>query len=377
MNSERQFLVEFCRTVFNESDYRPTIYEDLLDEEKLFRLGLYHQILPLINHHRTVLSQAFPQLSADFFEKCRLYAVTNAGRVMLYENFLARFDRRLSERGVEYRLFKGPVLAFELYQYPHLRTFGDMDILIREEALETVHQILSELGCELCDDLYKVFPNAIIRKYSFARHYATIKNPFVAIDVHLSLSGRLHPFQFNVDDFWENSRSFRIGERDYRTFDHPHQALYSLYHSFKHYFFKLVWLIDCRRNFQMADFDMQSFRRLLKKYNLSKIWGIYEQVARDLEEGEYPGKKSARHLFPQVNAGLVLQGVMPTTPARARMLLPLLYLPRLHQKITYLWQQLFPPRDVVRDFYVSQNLKPTWRNYLRLRRRAMRELFND
>ncbi|MCK9484875.1 MAG: hypothetical protein M0R34_10980, partial [Candidatus Marinimicrobia bacterium] len=73
----------------------------------------------------------------------------------------------------------------------------------------------------------------------------------------------------------------------------------------------------------------------------------------------------------------ILQGGLATSPSRARMLLPMLYLPKLSQKLVYLWRQMFPPREVVRDFYVSKDLKPTWRNYLSLRRKAVAELFND
>lgn len=381
MSGESRFLRAVSAFVLNGGKTQLGPDETILDEEKLFRLGLYHQILPLVGQYRAELSKAFPNISKDFFEKCRKYAVTNAGRVMLYERFLANLDSILAQNGVEYRLFKGPVLAFELYPYPHLRTFGDMDILIREESLEKVHQILKNLNCELCDDLYTVFPNEIIRKYSFARHYATVINPFVAVDVHLSLSGRLHPFQFDVDDFWNSSRSFRIGDRDYRTFDHPHQAIYSLYHAFKHYFFKLIWIMDCQRNFQLPDFDMDRFEHLLGRYNLSRIWEIYQQVVTELQNGSPDGydesRTEHRKLLPKVNTELILQGSLPTSQARARMLLPLLYLPKLRQKAAYLWRQMFPPRDVVRDFYASRELRPTWRNYLSLRRKAVFELFND
>jgi len=381
MNTESKFLRTVCKVAFSEGQEPQALRDAIFDEEKLYRLGLYHQILPLIANYREHLSKAFPTISARFFEKFRQYAITNAGRVMLYERFLADLDHKLMNEQIEYLLFKGPVLAFELYQYPHLRTFGDMDILIREESLEKMHRILGEMNCELCDDLYTVFPTEIIRKYSFARHYATARNPFVAIDVHLSLSGRLHPFQFDVNEFWEHSRSFRIGEKEYRTFDHPHQALYSLYHAFKHYFFKLIWIIDCRRNFQLPDFNMPEFQSLLKKYNLSMIWKMYNHIADDLWGNdplfEAPEKRKGKSLIPKVDADLILQGRLSTSPSRAWMLLPLLYLPRLYQKLFYLWRQMFPPRDVVRDFYATQNLKPTWRNYISLRRKAVYELLND
>jgi len=377
MNSENRFFRTVCR-VLDATESHPDVDNSTLDEDKLYRLGLYHQILPLIVHHRDQLATAFPTLSSEFFEKCRLYVMTNVGRIMLYERFLADLDQRLTAEGIEYRLFKGPILAYELYQFPYLRTFGDLDILIQEKSLEKVHRIVSGLNCELCDDLYTAFPAEIIKKYRFARHYASIKGPFVAVDVHLSLSSRLHPFQFDTADFWLHSRTYRISDHAYQTFDHPYQALYLLYHAFKHYFFKLIWVIDCRQTFRLPGFDIVGFKYLLKKYHLSRIWEIYNQVVADLWNGESQATAMLprRGLLRKINPKLILQGGMSTSQSRARMLLPMLYLPQLSQRIVYLWRQMFPPRDVVRDFYTSKDLKPTWRNYLRLRRKAVAELLN-
>lgn len=379
MNGESRFLRTVCQVTLDGTGDRLPVYESVLDEERLFRFGLYHQILPLIAHHRDKLKIAFPALSDEFFEKSRNYLVTNVGRVMYYERFLADLDDRLTTEGVEYRLFKGPVLAYELYQLPYLRTFGDLDILIQEKSLEKVHRIITGLNCELCDDLYIAFPDVVIKKYSFARHYTSVKSPFVAIDVHLSLSNRLHPFQFDIADFWLHSRTFRLGDRDYQTFDRSHQALYLLYHAFKHYFFKLIWVIDCQQNFQSPDFDLVGFKYLLKKYNLVRLWEIYNQVAADLwdEKSQLNNAVPRRRRIKIIKTDLILQGGLATSPSRARMLLPMLYLPKLSQKLVYLWRQMFPPREVVRDFYVSKDLKPTWRNYLSLRRKAVAELFND
>ncbi|HQE96460.1 MAG TPA: hypothetical protein PK885_11365, partial [Candidatus Marinimicrobia bacterium] len=89
---------------------------------------------------------------------------------------------------------------------------------------------------------------------------------------------------------------------------------------------------------------------------------------------EYP-KVRCSGLSYKINPEVILQGGLFTSLARARILLPLIYLPRLSQKFAYLWRQMFPPHAVMWDFYSSPNLKPTWRNYLRLRRQALSQLF--
>ncbi|HPC35548.1 MAG TPA: nucleotidyltransferase family protein [Candidatus Marinimicrobia bacterium] len=379
MNAENKFLRTVCRVALNETEHQIVVDDSVFDEDKLYNLGLYHQIIPLIADYRTILSQIFPALSDAFFEKCRLNALESAGRMIIFEKFLANIAQLFCTAGIEYRLIKGPVLAYELYEFPYQRPFGDLDILIQPESLEKVHTILGELSCDLDDDLYINFPDEIIKKYGFARHYISVKNPLVAIDVHISLSSRLHPFQFDLADFWSHSRPFKIGDREYQTFDWPHQALYLLYHAFKHYYFKLIWIIDCRQNLRLPDFDKSSLLYLLKKYNLTRLWNIYTQISSDLWN-DSPQLLESREIkctgvSSKINTEMILQGGLHTSLARARMLLPMIYLSKLSQKIAYLGRQMFPPRDVVWDFYTSPDLKPTWRNYLRLRYKAICELF--
>lgn len=379
MNAESRFLRAVCRVALDETENQIAVDNVVFNEDKLYNLGLYHQILPLIADYRVTLSKIFPALSATFFEKFRVNALESAGRLIVYEKFLANLDQLFWAAGIEYRLFKGPVLAYELYEFPYQRPFGDLDILIQPESLEKVHTILGELGCELDDDLYTNFPAEIIKKYRFARHYISVKNPLVAVDVHTGLSSRLHPFHFDFTDFWSHSRIIKIGDREYQTFDLSHQALYLLYHAFKHYYFKLIWIIDCRQNTKLPDFDKADFQNLIKTYNLTRVWNIYSRVSSDLWNDspqlfEYP-KVRCSGLSYKINTEVILQGGLFTSLARARILLPLIYLPRLSQKLAYLWRQMFPPRAVIWDFYTSPNLKPTWRNYLRLRYKAVCEIF--
>ena len=117
MNAEIRFLRAVCRVALDETENQITVDNVVFDEDKLYNLGLYHQILPLIADYRVTLSKIFPAISATFFEKCRINALESAGRLIVYEKFLANLDQLFQAASIEYRLFKGPVLAYELYEF--------------------------------------------------------------------------------------------------------------------------------------------------------------------------------------------------------------------------------------------------------------------
>lgn len=383
MDIEKHVLLQLCRLIGGNSDFEPDLYANVkIDEEKLYQTCLYHQVLPFFYYFRDIFRKSFPSLSQDFFSKAKNYSIFNTTRLMVYENFLIEFDQQVSNAGIDYRLLKGIALAFEIYEEPYLRTFGDLDILILPDSLEIVNELLLQNGYFICEDLYSAFPTEIIKKYSFARHYIRKKPSILAVDVHLNLSGKLHPFQFDLMEFWNNSRDVEINESKFRTFNKEYTTVYLLYHAFKHYYFKLIWIIDVYEILS-DDMDFDKLGKLIIKYNLVKMWNVFLNISRDLF-GRIPGNADIldekkyhslkRHRI--INKDSMLRGVLPYSPSIGRIILPLIYLHSFLQKVRYLLRQLFPPKDAIRDFYVNKSIMPDWSDYLKLRTKAILELIH-
>ncbi|MFA4838852.1 MAG: nucleotidyltransferase family protein [Candidatus Neomarinimicrobiota bacterium] len=383
MKNEQFFLSQLCKIVVNEKSPVSHGFEEItFDEPLLIKKCNYHQILPLVYYYREELQVQFSGFSEDFFQQARTYAVYNATRVMVYEKFLAELDEKLQERQIEYRILKGLVMASELYPASYLRAFGDLDIIVRPETITALNDVLTDLGFQLSEDLYSVFPEAIIRKYSFARHYIRSTATNVAVDIHLNLSGKLHAFQFNIEDFWKNSRPVTIGDRNYPTFSNEYLAVYLLYHAFKHHYFKLIWLIDFFKIMDTPTLDVGEFKRLIVEYRMEKLWRIFIHVCVEIF-GRLPASATSPHLKKycpivsrQINASSVLRGVLPVSPSKARIILPMIYLRGFGKRAHFLFRQLFPPREVIRDFYCQKDLALNWWNYFKLRKKTILEMMN-
>jgi hypothetical protein len=382
MSVERSVLISICRLISGATVNSPdAVGNSNINVEQLLKCCQYHQIVPLVYYYRKELLNRFSMFNSAFNEKIKTQALFNITRVMIYEHYLKILNDKFKEKGIEFRTFKGLITAHTLYSESYLRSFGDLDILIKSKSLSAVHELLSNQEFEIARDLYHSFPDAIIRKYSFARHYIRCKPNPIAIDVHLNLSGKLHPFQFDYLDFWSNSESVRIGDSDVATFDREHQAIYALYHAFKHYYFKIIWFIDLFLYVDQETLNAEYFIKLLKRYKLLRIWRLFLPVAvalfgrlpRVAQEIDF--KISKPH--PVINGDAVLKGSLPYTESRGRLILPLFYISGVGDKLKFIWRQLLPPREAVKDFYGENPLPDNWRNYLKLRRQALIGLYKS
>lgn len=379
MNPYQRFFRKLTHLIAGEeSASRSAEGRSVIDENELLRLCHHHQIIPLLYHYRNAFRSSGFILSENFWKEITNYTMFNTARVMSYENFLSFFDELATRNRINYRLFKGLVIANRYYPQPVQRCFGDIDILIEKENLAGLHAVLEAQGFQIADDLYRPFPIEIISKYCFARHYIREDSGNIALDVHLNLSGKLHPFQFEVVDFWENHQDIRIQGSVHRSFDDKHQVVYALYHAFKHYYFKLIWMIDLFYILERGKISYADFYLLLRKYGLQNLWRFYLQIAGRLfgrlPKGVNGEIQTISHSHRIINAETVLKGELSYSASRARLLLPLFYLPTFFRKIRYIWRQLFPPRDTLRDFYLTGGLRKNWLNYFRLRTAAMKNL---
>jgi len=338
----------------------------------------YHQLIPLVYYYRQQLQVAGWDFDQGTIELLKSYTFANISRMMIVEHYLQHLDWLFKTNAIDYRFFKGIVTAKSVYQEDYLRSFGDLDILVRADQLRTIESLLQQEGFTHAEDLYSHFPDDIIQKYSFAQHFNRVEPYTIALDVHLNLSGWLHPFQFDLAEFWDNSTTIAINGSPIPTFDREYQAIYAIYHAFKHYFFKLIWFIDTFLILDQKQLDPGKFQRLIKKYKLTKLLTFYSQITLDLfgrlplvvQQIRFP----APHPHRIINAQTVLRGTLPYSQSRARILLPMYYLPGWGRRLRFLWTQLFPPIETVRNFYMQDGPQKKFWNYFNLRCRAITDL---
>ncbi|WP_018348388.1 nucleotidyltransferase family protein [Longispora albida] len=110
-----------------------------------------HGVLPLVSRHLTQLRLVHDADGRTLAPYRWIYAYAYEGnkrRNLAIGDEYSKVIRGLNRRGIEYAIRKGPVLTEGVYHDLGLRRMGDLDVLLRPEALPEFTDMASELGYE-------------------------------------------------------------------------------------------------------------------------------------------------------------------------------------------------------------------------------------
>lgn len=128
--------------------------------------------------------------------------------------------------GVQFLVIKGPAIAHLDEPDPGLRSFADLDLLVRVADMDrAVASLLSEGGT-------RPWPE---RRAGYDRRFAksvTITMPDgIEIDLHRSLCDGVHGHRIPLDRIFAQATTFEVGGRRFGAPSLCHRALHSAYHA--------------------------------------------------------------------------------------------------------------------------------------------------
>ncbi len=202
-------------------------------------LASEHRVLPL-------LVQALKRLGAiDTSDPSVSVLVDSATRNAVRNSFLwdALYELLggLNSEGVETLVFKGPLLARDVYGDLGLRRFMDLDILVRPERVASSARILRELGYRPWFELNPRQEEALMHFRGV--HTYTRSDGTVQVDLHSRLD--VSPFAMvPTRDLWERSRTVFVEDRGCRSFSPEDELLYLCGHGCHHQWRRLAHVVD-------------------------------------------------------------------------------------------------------------------------------------
>ena len=111
---------------------------------------------------------------------------------------LLRLLRQFEDRHIPALPFKGPILAASAYGSISLRSFGDLDILVREHDGEAARRLLGELG-------YVLDYHVAGQEYHFVDAQRQI-----TVDLHQRIASSCFPEPAAFDILWSRSRAVSL-----------------------------------------------------------------------------------------------------------------------------------------------------------------------
>jgi hypothetical protein len=162
---------------------------------------------------------------------------------LFLEHELQRVLRAFNEAEISLMLFKGPALAYTAYPKAHLRTYHDIDALIRPNDLSRAHELLIEMGFTFYEEFRSNVTNSKRTGYNYS-----LTHPDSWLEILIELHTAPHPSeigtQFDVEPLWARARSITVLDEPTLIMDPSDHLLYLCWHYRFHAFSRLIWLYD-------------------------------------------------------------------------------------------------------------------------------------
>lgn len=161
------------------------------------------------DQHREVLGHHREQLA-----KC-----------LVIERQLVRTARLFGDAAIEMRALKGPAVANLDYPDPAMRSFTDVDVLVRSSQLDAAVTLLLDQGLER--RFREVRPGFDAR---FSKGIEFFNGVDPEIDLHRTFVMGPYGLRIDLDDLWSSSEAFTLGGRELLALDRDIRFLHACYH---------------------------------------------------------------------------------------------------------------------------------------------------
>jgi hypothetical protein len=205
-----------------------------------------HGIAPLLYWG---VNQACPEaVPAATLDRLRTSFHASAGRSLKLTGELLNLVSLFEGAGIQVVPFKGPAVAWSLYETPALREMSDLDLLVRPADAPRAADLLVANGCR---PVY-----GIDRRFFRSGRELLLTSPTgVAIDLHWAMAPAPFCHGLDMDGIWTRLSSVQVAGRAVPTLGNEDLLVFLCIHGAKHAWCSLHWLSDLARLIDRAEMD--------------------------------------------------------------------------------------------------------------------------
>ena len=237
--NEIDLLMACCRT-----DSPPDSLGGLTSKENqssLIELARFHKVEPLLIRCAKRLA-----LLSDLPNAARNLGLT-ADLISIVQTF--------QSQGIDVLPHKGPLLALAAYRDLSLRSFIDLDLLVRTQDVSRALVVLETLGYRRAERLAWVDPQTLVR---WTGETALHSPDGTSVDLHWRLTPPHYPVQLDASLLWPFQTVIRLAGTDLPTLAPEALLLVLAVHGAKHCWEAIGWLADVA--WLAADFSDSQWR---------------------------------------------------------------------------------------------------------------------
>lgn len=213
MTKEKLFLLDVLKSFIHEEKLN---FDTELDWNELMRLSQIHSVTGILGY---MAMQSPCERTAQLADMLKKQCFANVAVFTQRTKKADELFEKLTAAGIDHLLFKGYVVR-DYYPMPELRSYGDIDILIKPEDRKRSHELMLAQGFEVKDDWEPV--------YSYHNNFELYEIHTEVMEIDVSDKADYRGF---FGTAWEHTD--KLGEHSYRLTPEFH-FIYLLTHIAKH-----------------------------------------------------------------------------------------------------------------------------------------------
>jgi hypothetical protein len=193
---------------------------------------------------------------------------------------------RFASVGIGALVVKGPVLAVQAYGDPAMRSYGDLDLLVRQRDIRRATELMSAAGYVPAVPLSAIDAGKIPGQYLFSK-----PNSNLIVELHNDRTLRYFPRRLPLEEFFARQIRVRVDAHDAPAPSVEDELVLICIHGAKHFWERLMWIADVAALVsRQTGIDWERVADSARAVGAERMLHTGLRLASDLLKAQLPGK---------------------------------------------------------------------------------------
>jgi hypothetical protein len=184
---------------------------------------------------------------------------------------------------------KGPVLAVQAYGDVAMRSYGDLDLLVRQRDIRRATELMSAAGFAPAVPLSAIDAGKIPGQYLFSKPDSKL-----IVELHNDCTLRYFPRRLPLEEFFARQIRVRLDAHDAPALSVEDELVLICIHGAKHFWERLIWIADVAALItRQTGIDWERVANSAKTVGAERMLHTGLRLASDLLKAQMPDKVQA------------------------------------------------------------------------------------
>src|SRR5208337_4102774 len=255
------------------------------------------------------------QLDHDFVPPATRQALVERQRMQIVVTLrmnaeLFRLLDRFEAADIGALVVKGPVLAVQAYGDSAMRSYGDLDLLVRQRDIRRATELMIAAGYQAAVPLRAIDAGKIPGQYLFSNPDSKL-----LVELHNDFTLRYFPHRLPIEEFFARKIRVRFDAHGAPALSVEDELVLICIHGAKHFWERLMWIADVAALVsRQSAIDWERVAELTHAVGAECMLHTGLRLAADLLHAPLPNKISAR-VRADLAAARLVEGILSWLPA--------------------------------------------------------------